>query len=115
MGARSTIAYQKATLTVGATGIHLPKRRTAPRRLTAINTVEIYGKVGLDMPLSPKLAVWYDVDKIKGAYFGGARIEPQDCRCAREGPRLGALAGLSAGQGDSRRPDIPERVVQLRG
>ena len=56
------------------------------------------------MPLNPKLAVWYDVDKIKGAYFEGSishSIQPQGEKFS---VTLGALAGFNAGQGI---PDDP--------
>jgi hypothetical protein len=88
--------YQKANFTLGATGYVFPNDAGFTK---AANTVEIYGKVGLDVPLSPKLAVWYDVDKINGAYFEGSishTIQPKDQPFSVV---LGALAGLSAGQG----------------
>ena len=55
-----------ATLTAGATGYIFPN---GAGFTPAANTIEIYGKVALGMTLSPKVAMWYDVDKIKGAYF----------------------------------------------
>jgi hypothetical protein len=93
--------YQKANLTLGATGYIFPNDFGFTKDA---NTVEIYGKVGLSVPLNPKLAVWYDVDKIKGAYFEGSishTIQPKDQPFSVV---LGALAGLNAGQGI---PDDP--------
>jgi Bacterial protein of unknown function (Gcw_chp) len=88
--------YQKASFTLGATGYVFPNDFGFTKDA---NTVEIYGKVGLDVPLSPKLAVFYDVDKIKGAYFEGSishTIQPAEQKFSVV---LGAAAGLSAGQG----------------
>jgi hypothetical protein len=88
--------YQKANFTLGATGYRFPNDAGFTK---AANTVELYGKVGLGVPLNPKLAVWYDVDKIKGAYFEGSishSIQPEGQKFSVV---LGALAGLSAGQG----------------
>jgi len=65
----------------------------------AANTVELYGKVSLSVPLSPKVSMWYDVDKVKGAYFEGSishSIQPQGQKFSIT---LGALAGFNAGQG----------------
>ena len=55
------------------------------------------------MPLSPKIAIWYDVDKIKGAYFEGA-ISHTLPASEKVSVVLGAIAGFSAGQGV---PDDP--------
>jgi hypothetical protein len=93
--------YQKANFTLGATGYYFPNDAGFTK---AANTIEIYGKVGLSVPLSPKLAAWYDVDKIKGAYFEGSishSIQPEGQKFSVV---LGALAGLNAGQGI---PDDP--------
>ena len=86
----------KATVTGGATGYIYPN--DAGITSEAFNTLEIYGKVAFDVPLSPKLAVWYDVDKVNGAYFEGsvAHSLPLSEKVSLS---LGALAGLSAGQG----------------
>lgn len=88
--------YQKANFTLGATGYYFPNNAGFTKDA---NTYEIYGKVGLDVPLSPKVAVWYDVDKIKGAYFEGSishTVQPKDQPFSVV---LGATAGLNAGQG----------------
>lgn len=36
------------------------------------NTWEVYGTVGFDVPLAPEFSLYYDFDKIKGAYIEGA-------------------------------------------
>jgi hypothetical protein len=90
----------KATLTGGVTAYIYPN----DFGLTSdANTVEIYGKVGLDAPLSPELSIYYDVDKIKGAYIeaGVSHSLPASEAVSVD---LGALAGFSAGQGI---PDDP--------
>ena len=69
--------YQKANFTLGATGYYFPNDFGFTK---ANNTVELYGKVSFGVPLNPKVAMWYDVDKIKGAYFEGSishTIQPE--------------------------------------
>jgi hypothetical protein len=88
--------YQKANFTLGATGYIFPNDLGFTKDF---NTVEIYGKVGFaEVPLSPKLAAWYDVDKVKGLYVEGSishTIQPKDQKFSVV---LGALAGFNAGQ-----------------
>jgi hypothetical protein len=96
----------RATLTGGVTGYIYPNDEDAPAfgLLTSeANTVELYGKVGLDVPLNPELSVYYDVDKIKGAYIEGA-VSHSLLASEKVSVDLGALAGFSAGQGV---PDDP--------
>jgi hypothetical protein len=92
----------KATLTGGATAYIYPNDDNAPNDFGLLtsdaNTVEIYGKVGLDVPLSPELSIYYDVDKIKGAYIEGA-VSHSLAASENVSIDLGALAGFSAGQG----------------
>ena len=87
--------YQKANFTLGGTGYIYPN----DAGLTSdFNTVEIYGKVALSVPLNPKLSAWYDVDKVKGLYVEGSvshSIQPKDQKFSVV---LGALAGFNAGQ-----------------
>jgi uncharacterized protein (TIGR02001 family) len=65
----------------------------------ANRTVEIYGKLqATSVPLTPKLAAWYDVDKVKGAYFE-ASVSQAVSAIHRFPVTFGALAGFSAGQG----------------
>lgn len=86
----------RATLTGGVTAYIYPN--DDPGLTTDFNTVEIYGKVGFDAPLSPELSIYYDVDQIKGAYIEGAVSHslPLSEKTTLE---LGAVAGFSAGQG----------------
>jgi hypothetical protein len=96
----------KATLTAGGTAYIYPNDEDAPGvgLLTSDNnTVEIYGKAAFDVPLSPQLSIYYDVDKIKGAYFEGA-IGHSLAASEKVSIDLGAVAGLNAGQGV---PDDP--------
>ena len=73
-------------------------------------TVEIYGKLQAGVPLSPKLAAWYDVDKVKGLYLEGSLTHPL---AAVPGfpVTLGALAGFSASQGIN--PDDPTEIANF--
>ena len=88
-----------ANLAGGATGYLYPNSLPAGAtfgREKDWNTTEVYGKVALSVPLSPKVAIWYDIDKIKGAYLEGSVSHGFPL-----GPitmNLGALAGLSEGQ-----------------
>jgi hypothetical protein len=62
-------------------------------------TVEIYGKLqATGLPLAPKLAAWYDVDKVDGAYLE-ASVAQAITALPRFPITVGALAGFSAGQG----------------
>jgi uncharacterized protein Gcw-chp len=88
----------RATLTGGVTAYIYPN--DDPGFTTDINTVEIYGKVGFDAPLSPELSIYYDVDKIKGAYIEGV-VSHSLPLSEKTSLDLGAVAGFSAGQGTS--------------
>jgi len=86
----------KATLTAGATGYLFPNPASSGGLTKESNTIEVYGKVGLDVPLSPKVSAYYDVDKVKGLYVEGSvshgfPVGPQTLT-------LGALAGWTGGQ-----------------
>ena len=61
-------------------------------------TLEVYGKVQLATLLNPKLAAWYDVDKVKGLYLEGS-LSQTVAGVPGFPVTLGALAGFSAGQG----------------
>jgi Bacterial protein of unknown function (Gcw_chp) len=91
----------KATLTGGVTGYIYPNDEEAPNDFGLLtsdaNTVEIYGKLGYDAPLSPELSIYYDVDKIEGAYIEGA-VSYSLAASENVSIDLGALAGFSAGQ-----------------
>jgi hypothetical protein len=97
----------RATLTGGVTAYIYPNDLDAAPNGgldSDANTVEIYGKVGLDVPLSPELSVYYDVDKIKGAYIE-ANVSHSLPASEKISIDLGAAAGFSAGQGLSDDPD----------
>ncbi len=101
----------KSTLTFGATGYIYPNDGDSPDiandfgLLTSeSNTLELYGKAGFDILLSPEVSVYYDVDKIKGAYIEAAASH--DLQLGENlALSLGALVGFSAGQGISDDPD----------
>jgi hypothetical protein len=61
-------------------------------------TFEVYGKLQAGVPLSPKLAAWYDVDKVKGLYLEGS-IAQTVAGIPGFPVTVGALAGFSASQG----------------
>ncbi|MEO8139934.1 MAG: hypothetical protein ABI742_09815 [Gemmatimonadota bacterium] len=82
-----------ATLTGGATGYIFPNDVGFTK---ASNTVEVYGKIALATPLSPKLSAYYDVDKIKGLYVEGSIAHGIPLGAATL--TLGALAGWTGGQ-----------------
>jgi hypothetical protein len=98
----------QASLTGGVIGYLYPNDEDAPNdfglHTSENNTVEIYGKVGWDAPLSPELSVYYDVNKIKGAYIEGSVSHslPVGETVSFD---LGAVVGFSAGQGASDDPD----------
>jgi hypothetical protein len=85
----------KATITGGITGYIYPNDVGLTDEA---NTIELYGKVGFDSPLSPELSIYYDIDKIKGAYIEGA-VSHSLPLSERTSLDLGAVAGFSAGQG----------------
>jgi hypothetical protein len=84
-----------ATLTGGVTGYIYPN--DDPGLTSDFNTWELYGKAGLDVLLSPELSIYYDIDKIKGAYIEGnlSHSLPASEQVSID---LGATAGFSAGQ-----------------
>ncbi|MEZ0336469.1 MAG: TorF family putative porin [Gemmatimonadales bacterium] len=101
----------KSTLTFGATAYIYPNDGDSPDiandfgLLTSdANTVELYGKAGFDVLLSPEVSVYYDVDKIKGAYIEAAGSHDLPLS-EKVGLSLGALVAFSAGQGISDDPD----------
>lgn len=72
-------------------------------RGSELNTSEIYGRLQLvTLPLKPKLAVWYDVEDVKGAYIETGLDVRVPLLPLRLGPlrsiHLSGLAGWSAGQ-----------------
>ena len=69
----------------------------------AFNTTELYARLALAAPLSPRVSVNHDLRKVRGAYVEGALAQamPLGRRMATRGigVTLGATAGWSAGQG----------------
>jgi hypothetical protein len=100
--AEVSVPVGKATLAGGVVGYVFPNDFGAT---DDFNTWEMYGKVGLSVPLSPKLAVYYDFDKVNGAYIEGT--VGHSVPLGSLSLNLGALAGLSAGQAEA---DDPEEL-----
>lgn len=73
-------------------------------------TVEVYGKLQAAVPLNPKLAAWYDVDKVKGLYLEGS-VAQTLAGIPGFPVTLGALAGLSASQGIN--PNDPTEIANF--
>jgi hypothetical protein len=91
----------KSTLTGGIVGYIYPNDLTdaAVDGLDSeSNTWEVYGKVGFDVPLAPEFSIYYDVDKIKGAYFEGA-VSHSVPLGGSHTLDLGGVVGVNAGQG----------------
>lgn len=85
----------QAEFSLGATGYVYPNDAGIT---DDANTIEIYGRLGLAHVLSPRISAYYDVDKIKGLYLEGSL--GYDVPVSESFTlSLGALAGLSAGQG----------------
>jgi Bacterial protein of unknown function (Gcw_chp) len=97
--AEVSLPVGKATLTGGVVGYVFPNDFGVT---DDFNTWEVYGKVGLGVPLSPKLAVYYDFDKVNGAYIEGS--VGHSVPLGSVSLNLGALAGLSAGQAEADSP-----------
>jgi hypothetical protein len=55
----------KAKFTLGATTYSYPNTLGTT---SASNTLEAYAKAAFDFPFSPSIAVWQDVQKVKGSY-----------------------------------------------
>jgi len=85
----------KATITGGVVGYIYPNDFGLTDEA---NTWEVYGKVGFDVPLAPEISVYYDIDKINGAYIQGAVGHTLPLN-EKLGLELGGLVGFSAGQG----------------
>jgi hypothetical protein len=99
--AEVSVPVGKTTLTGGVLGYVFPNDFGATNDF---NTWEVYGKVGLSVPLSPKLAVYYDFDKVNGAYIEGSIGHSLPLGSSLS-LNLGALGGFSAGQAEA---DLPE-------
>jgi hypothetical protein len=86
----------KATLTGGIVGYVYPNDTDAGLN-SDFNTWEVYGKVGFDVPLAPEISLYYDIDKVNGAYLEGA-VSHSVPLGEKHTVDLAALVGLSAGQ-----------------
>lgn len=95
--AEVSVPVGKATLTGGVVGYVFPNDFGVT---DDFNTWEVYGKVGLGVPLSPKIAVYYDFDKVNGAYIEGSLAHSLPLGASLS-LNLGALGGLSAGQAEA--------------
>jgi hypothetical protein len=90
----------QATLTGGVTGYIYPNDAPAPAlglMTSDENTWEIYGKLGFDVPFSPEVSIYYDIDRVKGAYIEGG-VSYSLAASEQVSVDLGAAAGFSAGQ-----------------
>lgn len=99
--AEVSVPIGQATMTGGVVGYLFPNDFGAT---DDFNTWEVYGKVGLAVPLNPKLAVYYDFDKVNGAYIEGSVGHSLPLGSSLS-LNLGALGGLSAGQAEADAPD----------
>jgi len=93
----------KTSLTGGIIGYIYPNDLDdAPNDGAALdsdaNTWEVYGTVGFDVPLAPEFSLYYDIDKIKGAYLEGAVSHSLPLGESHT-LDLGGLIGFNAGQG----------------
>jgi hypothetical protein len=86
----------KATLTGGIIGYFYPNDTDFGLN-SDFNTWEIYGKVGFDAPLAPELSLYYDIDKVNGAYLEGAVSHSLPLGESHT-LDLGGVVGLSMGQ-----------------
>jgi hypothetical protein len=64
------------------------------------NTWELYTTVGFDVPLAPEFSLYYDIDKVSGAYFEGG-VSHSLPLGESHSLDLGGLLGVSLGQGFS--------------
>ena len=78
--AEVSVPVGKATLTGGVVGYVFPNDFGAT---DDFNTWEVYGKVGLGVPLEPEAGVYYDFDKVNGAYFEGSVGHDRSARAGR--------------------------------
>jgi hypothetical protein len=96
-----TRTLNKLTLTLGGTGYVYPNHPPAGdsfARGSASNTIELYGKFGLDALLSPRLSAYYDIKKVKGLYVEGS-VSHSLALSKSFALTLRALAGWNHGQG----------------
>lgn len=82
-----------ATITGGVTGYIYPNDFGFT---SDVNTIEIYGKVGLGVLLNPKVSAYYDIKAVKGLYVEGSVSHGIPVGAATL--TLGALAGFSSNE-----------------
>jgi hypothetical protein len=89
----------KVTLTGGGTAYIYPNDFPAGTvgLNSDFNTVELYAKAALDATLSPFINLYYDVDKVEGAYIEGG-VSHSFGASEKVSIDVGATAGFSAGQ-----------------
>ena len=97
-----TVGLVSATL--GVTGYLYP---AAADLAATYNTVELYGSLWLDVPLSPSVTLYHDIGKIDGAYLEGA-VERALLSFTDAELVLGAAAGWSLGQATGEGQSAPE-------
>lgn len=88
-----------ATLTGGIIGYIYPND-TDNGLNSDFNTWEVYGKVGFDTPLAPELSLYYDIDKVNGAYLEGALSHSLPLG-ENHSLDLGGVVGFDIGQNES--------------
>ncbi|MGZ8491373.1 MAG: hypothetical protein ACXWZS_04105, partial [Gemmatirosa sp.] len=84
-----------ASATLGVAGYVYPR---AAGIAASYNTVEVYAKGALAAPLSPTLAIYYDVGQVRGAY-AEAGLRHAIAATRRVSLAVAGTAGVSAGQG----------------
>ena len=108
--------WAEVSVPVGKATHHRRRRRatyspTISASTDALNTWEVYGKVGLGVPSARSSRVYYDVDKVKGAYLEGRR---RPCGAARARCRWtwARSPGFSAGQAEAEDPEEMNNFVE---
>jgi hypothetical protein len=81
-------------VTVGVNGYLYPRANAAA---ATYNSVEPYARLALDLPLAPRVGVYYDAGRIRGTYVEGAISQPIPAG-AGYSVLLTATAGASHGE-----------------
>jgi hypothetical protein len=99
----ASLAVGSATASLGWTAYRYPSGASPAGRDRRWNTSEVYSTLALRSPaISPRLSVWWDVSRVRGAYIEGSAVVP-----VAPNPFgrpfwvvfLGVLAGYNLGQG----------------
>ena len=96
-----TVATGRLATTVGGTAYWYPRASTGFLYAETFNTSEIYAKVAVTAPLSPRLAIYQDVRKVKGTYAEASVAQPLAAfvpAAKRIALSLGATVGASWGE-----------------